>query len=64
MAKAGEWEFKVWSGGWPVTTEIHFKGEEIARVRHTELRDLEYVVKRAILECRDALPESCKHEMD
>jgi len=31
---------------------------------HEDLRDLQYVVERAILECRDKLPPSHKHEMD
>lgn len=64
MSAAGKWGIKISHGGHPVWCEIHFAGTEIVRVHHTELRDLEYAVKRAILECRDELPLSHKHEMD
>lgn len=64
MSSAGNWKIKTWKGGYPVWCEIELDEKVIAKIRHTDLRDLEYAVKRAILECRNGLPDNYKHEMD
>jgi len=64
MSSAGKWKIETMTGGHPIFCEVSFNGEIIIKVRHPELRDLEYAVKRAIVECRNALPEHYKHEMD
>jgi hypothetical protein len=64
MSRAGDWKIETMTGGHPVWCEISYGGSMFCKVRHTQLRDLEYAIKRAILECRDALPDSYKHEMD
>lgn len=64
MSSAGNWKIAPWSGGYPVWCELHYNDKELIRVHHKDLRDLEFAVKRAILECRDILPETYKQEMD
>lgn len=64
MSNAGDWKIDTWKGGYPVWCEISYGDSKFVKIRHTELRDLEYAVRRAILECRDGLPENYKHEMD
>lgn len=64
VSSAGKWEIKVSQGGHPAWCELRLNDVTLARVHHEELRDLEYAVSRAIVECRNALPPSHKHEMD
>lgn len=63
MSSAGDWRIEV-SEPYPAWSEVFFEGKSLVRVHHRDLRDLEYAVKRAILETRGKLPESSKHEMD
>lgn len=63
MSNAGKWKIEV-SEPHPAWCRILYEGQEIHGIHHQDLRDLEYVVKRAILEARDALPPPYKHEMD
>jgi hypothetical protein len=64
MSIAGNFKINVWQGGYPVWCVISYGDKELAQLRHTELRDLEYAVRRAIVEATAALPENYKHEMD
>jgi hypothetical protein len=64
MSAAGNWKINPWVGGYPIWCELFYRGERLTQVRHTELRDLEYAVKRAINEARSNLPDNYKHEMD
>jgi hypothetical protein len=64
MAAVGKWKIIAWKGGYPVWCELHYEDREIARLHHKDLHDLEYAVKRTILEARDILPNNYKHEMD
>lgn len=65
MASAGKWSLTHWDGGHPVWCQLYYDGAEIlGGINHRELRDLHYAIGRAILECRDALPATHKHEMD
>lgn len=63
MSIAGKWTIEVGSPH-PVWCRILFGDQEIHGIPHTELRDLEYAVRRAVKEARNALPKSHKHEMD
>lgn len=63
MSRAGNWEIKV-SEPYPAWAEVCFEGKSLVRVHHRDLRDLEYAVKRAILEARDKMPETHRHELD
>jgi hypothetical protein len=60
----GPWNISIWDGAHPAWCELSYLGKAIARVDHRELRDLEYIVQRAIHEARESLPDSHKHEMD
>lgn len=51
---AGRFEVEV-SGPYPVWVGIRYDGQEIARLRHDEIADLLYVVKRAKNAARNAL---------
>jgi hypothetical protein len=59
----GKWNIEV-SGPYPCWCRITYDDQEIHSVRHTELRDLEYALQRAIKECRDRLPPNDKSEID
>ena len=63
MASAGDWEIRVYSGGHPIWCSIRLDGEEVARVSHFHLRDLEYTVSMAMKEAKRALPEAYKDEV-
>jgi hypothetical protein len=45
--KGGEFEIKVWEGGYPIWCEIYYKGERLTQVNSLELRDLGYAVEQA-----------------
>lgn len=63
--KAGKWELLLSKDGHPVWGTLHYAGAGLTSlIHHKDLRDLEYVVGRAIKAARDALPETHKHEMD
>lgn len=65
MSNAGKWKLTHWKGGYPVWCQLSYGDVEVVvTIHHKDLRDLQYVVDRAIKECRDELPESHKHEMD
>lgn len=59
----GKWEVEV-ALPYPCWVRITFNGQEIHGIRHTELRDLEYALKRAMTEVREKLPNGFKHEID
>lgn len=67
MSSAGKWQIEV---GQPhpcwvkITYGPPHADQFIHSIHHKDLRDLEHAVNRAILEARDLLPESHKHEMD
>ena len=63
MSSAGNWKIDVARGGYPVWCVLRYSDREI-QVRHTDLQDLRYAAERAIKECRDALPDSHRREMD
>lgn len=52
------------TGPYPVWITITYNDKQIYHIRHTELRDLEYAIQRAIKDTRDALPETYKCELD
>lgn len=65
MSQAGKWALKHWTGGHPVWCQLEYEGQEIAHgIHHRDLRDLQYVIERAILEVRNELPPNYKHEID
>ena len=47
----------------PIWCSILLDGEEVARVSHFHLRDLEYTVSMAMKEAKRALPEEYKDEV-
>lgn len=63
MSKAGEWEIEV-SQPYPCWCQLKIDGNNVLRFTHKELRDLEYVVGRAIFEARNLMPDSHKKELD
>ena len=64
----GNWKIEVSNAAPCSVTIIHSSGggtaDVIRSVRHTELRDLEYVINRAIHACREELGPDHKHEME
>lgn len=58
----GSFTVNVATGGWPVWCALRYGGQEL-RFAHTELRDLEYAVKRMLREAEDDLPPNYKHEV-
>lgn len=55
--------FEVERGpGYPYWITIRYRGEEIARIDHREIKDLEYALSRTRDELRAAMDEKEKHE--
>ncbi len=63
MSLAGNWSISV-SEPYPVWIGVSYQGRELVRVRHDELRDLEYAIGRAVMEARAKLPLHAKDEME
>lgn len=53
-ASAGDFGINVESP-YPVACTLHYRGEQIARFNHHDLRDLEHVVAQAIRKARAKL---------
>lgn len=60
--KIGNFEINVWHSGYPVWCHLSHSGHEL-KFTHTELRDLEYAVKRLLRQAEDGLPAHYKHEV-
>lgn len=53
MAKAGEFEIKVWTGGHPIWAELYYEGQRLPHnFNSLELRDLAHAVEQARIEAR------------
>lgn len=63
MSVAGNFKIDVWKGGHPVWCEVKYLGEVICKLHHSELRDLEYAVTKAMREAREELPDKYKDEV-
>lgn len=63
MSKAGNFEIEVWRGGYPVWCVVSHHGVERFRISHTELRDLQYTVEKAMREARLELSEKDREEV-
>lgn len=57
-----EFEVEFYDQSHPAWTTIKHRGEEIARIDHREIKDLEYALGRIRSELRVTLPENYKHE--
>jgi len=64
FASAGRFSAETFTDGYPRWTSITHDGKEIARVHHSELRDINYVVDRIRIAIRASLPDRDKHEVD
>jgi len=65
MSSAGKWKLIIGKVATQFGASFLTKAKEILHgIHHKELHDLQYVVERAIKECRDELPEPFKHEID
>lgn len=60
--RGGSFEVDV-EGPYPCFVIVRYNNQRAFSIRHTELRDLEFVVKRAIAEARMKLGKD-KHEME
>jgi hypothetical protein len=61
---AGDWKVESEANSHPVWTTISHAGKAICRVRHDELRDLEYCLGRIRTMIKADLPAGYKHEVD
>lgn len=55
-------EVDFYTDGYPAMTTIKYKGDEIARIDHREIKDLEYALGRIRDMLRVELPCNDKHE--
>lgn len=63
MSNAGNFTIRVCRGGHPVWCEIQYNGEDLCKIHHSELRDLQYAVTKAMQEAKAELPDRYKDEV-
>jgi hypothetical protein len=62
MSSAGKFTVEV-SAPYPCWVRIKYDGQEIHGIRHTELRDLQFSIDRAMAEARSRLGADA-HELE
>lgn len=62
MSSAGKFELNL-SEPYPVWVTLKIDGEEVARLTHHDLRDLEYAANKAMREAKMKLPHGDRHEV-
>ena len=62
MNKAAKFTIEVYDP-YPVMCLILYDGKQICRIPHTELNDLEYVLKKAIREAKAKLDKTSEYEV-
>lgn len=60
---AGDFMINIWEGGYPVWCELKQGGQLLCKLRHSDLRDLEYTVNRAMKAAKSELPDRYKDEV-
>jgi len=65
---AGKWRLVI-SEPYPMFCHLYYDGMQLKMdygpgFTHKDLRDLQYIVECAIVDCRNRMPPSNKHEMD
>lgn len=63
MSNAGNFKIGV-SDPYPVWCEISYLGERLISIRHDELSDLEYAVRKAMQQAKLKLPEKDRDEVN
>lgn len=59
-----KFEVSAYTEGHPLWTTIKYEGNEIARIHHSEIRDLTYALDRLRAQIVNALPPAYKHEAE
>lgn len=60
---AGRFTADVWTGGYPVQIVVSDESGNTIRLRHSEISDLAYVVKRALKDARRQLEKNDRGEV-
>jgi hypothetical protein len=61
--KAGDFVVTVYTGAYPINVCVEYGGQQALRLRHDQLRDLRYALKKAMKAARRALPASYHTEI-
>jgi hypothetical protein len=62
--KAGPFTLSTWTDGHPHWMELKHNDDILGRFHHSELADLEHIVKRMRAQGRAHMPDNYKHEYD